>query len=160
MKHNPAKEQQIKHDFAWVERISWVLDNKFQLPGIPFRFGLDPLLNLIPFAGKLISFSTSFLLILIMWRHGVSRKAVLLMFINILIDAILGSIPLVGNVFDFFHKANQKNMKLLQEYYFEEKHQGKGNGIILAILGFLLAICVLIGYILWQLSTWIWGIIS
>ncbi|MBP3944157.1 DUF4112 domain-containing protein [Sphingobacteriaceae bacterium WQ 2009] len=160
MKNIQRNQAQLKQDFAWIERISWLLDNKFQLPGTSFRFGLDPLLNLIPFAGKAVSFVTSLVMILIMWRHGVSRKAILLMLINILIDAITGAIPLFGNIFDFFHKANQKNMVLLREYYFEERHQGKGNGILLAMAISLLLLCAAMIYLLWMISSWIWGFIT
>jgi len=153
------KSLQLNKDFAWVERIAWLLDNKYQIKGLPFRFGLDPLLNFIPFLGKLLTFLTSLVLVLLMWRNGVSPKAVMLMLINILIDAIFGSIPLFGSVFDFFHKANAKNIKLLREYYFEGKHQGKGYGIIGIVLGILLLFCAVVLWLLWAAGTWLYGLI-
>ncbi len=154
-----SKEDKKKKEFVWIERISWALDNKFKIPGIPFRFGLDPLLNFIPFIGKLFSFGISALMVIVMYRNGVSRRTVILMMINLLIDVVLGSIPLFGYAFDFFHKANQKNIALLRAHYFENKHQGKGNDLIALILFILIAITILICYLLWQLSVWLWGLL-
>jgi len=111
--HFPNEENRRK-DFLWLDRISSLLDNKFNLWG--FRFGLDPLLNLIPYGGQLISFGTSLLLVIIMLRHGAGSKVVVKMLLNVFLDAIVGTIPLVGYAFDFFFKANRKNVKLLREH--------------------------------------------
>ncbi|SUJ15317.1 Uncharacterised protein [Sphingobacterium spiritivorum] len=151
------KELRLKQDFAWVERVSWILDNKFKIGGV--RFGLDPLLNLIPFAGNLVTFSTSLMLVMVMWRNGVSSKAVVKMLINILIDAILGAIPFLGNIFDFFKKSNQRNVEILREHYYEGKHQGSGVWLVAAVLGILLLICGIMIFILWKLTEWIYQLI-
>lgn len=76
-----------KKDFIWVERVSYLLDNKFNIGG--FRFGLDPLLNLIPYAGQIISFATSILLVLIMLRNGAGSKVAVKMLLNVIYDAFL-----------------------------------------------------------------------
>lgn len=147
-----------KKDFVWVERISYLLDNKFKIGG--FRFGLDPLLNLIPYAGQLISFGTSIILVLVMLRNGVGSKVAVKMLLNIMYDAFFGSIPFFGQIFDFFNKANQKNINLLREHYFENKHQGSAKALLLTILIILLLSCVLLFYIMWILTSWLIHTIS
>lgn len=130
------------------------MDDKFRVPGTRFRFGLDPLINLVPFLGDIIGFSVSFVLVYVMWRNGASRKLVMLMLINILVDLTIGAIPAIGNVFDFFFKANKKNIILLREFYYEGKHQGKGNDILAAVLVGFLVLTALFLYILWKGFVW------
>ncbi len=145
----------LRKDLAWVERVAWLMDDKFRIKNTRFRFGLDPLINLIPFLGDILGFSVSFLLVFVMWRHGASRKLVMLMLINVIIDLTIGAIPIIGNIFDFFFKANQKNILLLHAYYYEGKHHGKGNDILAVILGIFLLLAFLLLYLLWKGFLWI-----
>ncbi|MXV14370.1 DUF4112 domain-containing protein [Hufsiella ginkgonis] len=119
----------------WVERVSFLLDEQFRIPGTSFRFGLDPVMNLVPFIGDLPGFLLSAALVLTMAKNGASSKLVVLMAINIVLDATVGAIPVIGQIFDFFYKANTRNMRLLREHYLEGKHSGSGkNTLLLAIL--------------------------
>ncbi len=144
----------LRGDLVWVERIAWLMDDKFRLKGTRFRFGLDPLINLIPFLGDIVGFSVSFALVVVMWRNGASRKLVMLMLINVIVDMTIGAIPIIGNVFDFFFKANHKNILLLHAYYYEGKHQGKGNDILALIIGIFLFLTFLLLYLLWKGFIW------
>lgn len=139
----------------WVEHMVHLLDNQFRLPGTNFRFGLDPILGLLPVAGDLASFAMSAALVMTMARHGASGKLVALMLVNIALDALIGSIPLVGNIFDFAFKANERNVRLLQRYYDEGKYQGSGKGVFIGVLLALLVLSVLLLCALWQLGDWI-----
>jgi hypothetical protein len=120
-------------DMAVVERFARLLDSRFIIPGTNIRFGIDPILSLFPVLGDLITFLISGILIYIMHNHGASRKVVIKMIMNSTLDAIIGAIPLVGTVFDVFYRSNDRNVKLLREHYFEGKHQGSGNGLLLII---------------------------
>jgi len=135
----------------WAERIASVMDDKFRLPGTNFRFGFDPILNLIPFAGDVSGFMVSAALLYVIAKNGgVSRKVLILMAVNICIDALLGGIPLLGQVTDFYFKANTRNIKLLKEHYQEGKHQGNGKGVnalILVILLIFLGSTIYVSYI-------------
>jgi hypothetical protein len=134
-----------KPDLKWVEEVSRLMDAKFTFPGTKFKFGLDPLIGLIPGLGDISSFAISGILIFTMAKYGVSRKILILMSLNIIADAILGSIPLLGNIFDFFYKANTRNINLLRKHYVEGKYHGSGTGILVAIgLVLLLAFALLI----------------
>jgi NAD/NADP transhydrogenase beta subunit len=146
------KKKRIDQDFGWINRISWLMDNQFKIGG--FRFGLDPILNFIPLGGAIAGFATSLVLVIAMWRNGASPKLVIRMLLNISLDALLGSIPFLGNVFDFFSKANEKNIKLLKEHYYEGRHTGSGIGIILSILLLVLILVGATGYLIWLFFSW------
>lgn len=148
-------ELKLTGRLRWVERISYLLDEKFRLPGTNFRFGLDPILNLIPVAGDLSGFLISAALVFTMARYGVSRKVVILMTLNILLDAIVGGIPLLGQLFDFYYKANSKNIRLLKEHYEEGKHKGSGTGVLLIIALVFIAFIALLIWIGIRLIHWL-----
>lgn len=144
------KQVQLAGQLKWVERISSVMDDKFRLPGTNFRFGLDPILNFIPFAGDASGFVVSAVLLYIMAKNGVSRKVLILMALNICVDTAIGAIPIVGQISDFYIKANTRNIKLLKEHYQEGRHQGSGKGIIvilLVILGLFMAGVLYLSYL-------------
>lgn len=122
----------------WVERIAHLMDSQFRLPGTRFRFGLDPLLGLLPVVGDLSTTAVSVVLLLTMLRHGASGAVVARMALNILIDTIVGGIPILGNVFDFAYKSNERNVALLRRHYAAGRHAGSGRGlVVLLLLGFL-----------------------
>lgn len=156
-KYPALKEDKRRKDFAWVERISVLLDNKYNIGG--FRFGLDPLLNLIPYAGQVVSFAMSLMLVMVMLRNGAGTKVVVKMLLNVIYDAVLGAIPFFGHVFDFFNKANAKNVKLLREHYFEDKHQGSATGILITVVVILLLLCVVTFYVIWLIAAWSWQLL-
>lgn len=139
----------------FVRKLSYLMDEQFRFPGTKFRFGLDPLFNLIPFAGDLTGFLISSGLVLAMASKGLTSKIVVLMCINIVLDTAFGAIPVVGQVWDFFFKSNTRNMKLMEQYYLEGKHQGSGkNTIIVAFIAlFLVFILLLLG--IWFLIAWL-----
>lgn len=141
----------------WVERVSNLMDNQFRLPGTSFRFGLDPIINFVPLLGDLSGFLISATLVLSMARHGVSGKVVILMVLNILLDAAIGTIPLIGWIFDFSFKANTRNINLLRKHYTEGKYQGSGKGIIMIIVLVLIVFLGVFCYLLWLFFKWLAG---
>lgn len=139
----------------WVSRLSFLMDEQFRIPGTKYRFGLDPLLNLIPFAGDIVGFAVSGGLVLAMASKGLTSKIVVLMCINVLLDTTIGAIPGVGQVWDFFFKSNTRNMRLMEEYYEQGKHQGSGKSTIVLALVILFLIFVVLVSILWVLTAWV-----
>lgn len=107
---NTAATQHLR----FARSLAHLLDSKFSIFG--FRFGLDPVLDIIPGIGTLIPTLLSGYLIWIGIQLEVPSKVLTQMIINVIVDGILGSIPLVGLVADAFFKANEKNLKLLEEY--------------------------------------------
>lgn len=153
-----SKDYSDKPELKWVENISRIMDSKFTIPGTKFKFGVDPLIGFIPGLGDAASFAVSGILVYTMAKYGVSRKVVILMMLNIMADAILGAIPLIGNIFDFFYKANSKNIRLLKEHYMEGKHEGSGTGILIFIVIIFLVILIGIVYGLYKLFEFLFGL--
>lgn len=150
-----SKQVVLSGQLKWVERVSSIMDDKFRIPGTSFRFGLDPILNLIPIAGDVSGFVVSAALLYVMAKNGVSRKVLILMTINISIDAAVGAIPLLGQISDFYIKANTRNIKLLKEHYREGKHAGSGNGIIAILLILLLIVMSVVLYLSYLALHWL-----
>lgn len=150
-----SKQVVLSGQLKWVERIASIMDDKFKVPGTNFRFGLDPILNLIPFAGDVSGFVVSAALLYVMAKNGVSRKVLVLMAINIAVDAAVGAIPILGQISDFYIKANTRNIKLLKEHYREGKHAGSGNGIIVIILIILFVVLVAVLYLSYLALQWL-----
>ncbi|WBO86395.1 DUF4112 domain-containing protein [Hymenobacter yonginensis] len=130
----------------WVERVSRLLDSQFSVPGTGWRFGLDPLMSFIPIIGGIPSLAVSGVLILTMMRHGASGNVVVRMVLNVLLDTLVGAIPVLGTIFDFAYKANDRNVRLLRAHYQEGKYQGSGKGLIALII---IILVVFGGLVLW-----------
>lgn len=134
-----------------MDYIARLMDNKFVIPGTNFRFGLDGLLGLIPGIGDLSTFAVSGYVVLLMARNGASGYVLARMILNIVIDAGLGAIPVIGDLFDFVHKANTKNMRLMQQYYVEGRYRGSAWKVILPVMIVLLLVLAGIIWLIYRL---------
>jgi len=85
-------------EFKYLQKYSNVLDSRIRIPGTDFRFGWDPILGFVPVVGDTISLGFSILLIYYFFKHGGTRKMALKMSGNVLLDATVGSIPILGTV--------------------------------------------------------------
>lgn len=102
-------------DRAAVERmrvVAFVLDEGIRVPGTDFRFGIDPVLGVLPGAGDVFSGGLSLYIVVESARLGVSYATLLKMIANISLDVAVGTIPVVGDAFDFVWKANKRNFEL------------------------------------------------
>lgn len=141
-------------EFPWIRKLVYLMDEQFRLPGTNFRFGLDPLINLFPFAGDISGFLISGGLVMAMVRRGIGSKIVVLMCINIFLDAVIGGIPLIGQVFDFFFKANSRNLRLMKAHYLEGKYQGSGRNTLILALIILTTMFAGLLWALWAMLSW------
>jgi hypothetical protein len=113
----PKELQDLQKYVRWMDTV-------FHIPGTKITFGIDPLLNLIPYGGTAVSYAISVYLLYAMHKNGASSKVMGKMIANVTFDALAGMIPVLGTVFDFYYKANQRNMILAVEHFEENKHQG------------------------------------
>jgi len=102
-----------------LEALGSLLDSRFRLPG-GFRFGLDPLIGLVPGVGDAASAIISLYIVLEAYRLGASRGTLARMMLNIGLDLGVGIIPIIGDVADFAFKSNRRNLDLLR------RHLGRG----------------------------------
>lgn len=98
-----------------IKKLSWLLDKSIRLPG-GYRIGLDGLIGLIPGVGDVVSGVISGWIIWQARRAGVPRSVMMKMIFNTLLDTLLGSIPIIGDLFDFAFQANSRNIKLLEKH--------------------------------------------
>jgi hypothetical protein len=101
-------------DDETLSMLASLLDDLFKIPGTAIRFGIDPLIGLIPGFGDLLTSAASFLIILSAWQRQLPRVTVARMVANVAIDTAVGAIPLLGDAFDVAWKSNRKNLSLLQ----------------------------------------------
>jgi len=104
----------MKEEVASALRLARILDTQFKIG--PIRFGLDPILGLVPGAGDIIPTILSGYILWTALKIGAPATLVTRMAINLGIDYIVGLVPLVGDIFDLAFKASSKNAKLLEEF--------------------------------------------
>jgi hypothetical protein len=96
--------------------IALLMDNAFRIPGTNFRFGLDPLIGLFPGFGDTIAGVISAVVIAQSARLGLPRIVMARMALNILINAVVGAVPVAGDAFSFWFKSNARNYALLTKH--------------------------------------------
>lgn len=109
----------LETDRATLERIEWLaylLDDRFRIPGTPWRIGLDGLLGLIPGIGDLAGTAIAAYVVAEAQRLGLPRRTLARMLGNLGIDFLLGLIPGLGDVLDVAWKANRRNVRLLHQH--------------------------------------------
>jgi uncharacterized protein DUF4112 len=100
-------------DLQALERLARLLDEAVPIPGTRQRVGLDPLLGLVPGVGDVVSAVLSLAIVHGALRHRVPARVVWRMVWNLLLDTAVGSVPVAGDVFDAFFRANRMNADLL-----------------------------------------------
>jgi Domain of unknown function (DUF4112) len=99
-----------------LRRISDLWDRALGIPGTPWRVGLESLIGLLPFGGDFIGLILSGYIVFRAVEFGLPRTLLLRMLFNILLDALVGSVPILGDLFDTTWKANTKNVNLLEAH--------------------------------------------
>jgi hypothetical protein len=121
MSQPPIQLSQVDADSkaATLKRLrlfSRLLDRAIPIPGTNIGIGLDPILGLLPAGGDFLGVVLSAYIILEAARLGASQSVLSKMVLNIAIDALLGVIPILGDIFDIAWTANQRNMTLLEQH--------------------------------------------
>ena len=98
-----------------LDQISRWMDGLFRIPGVGWRFGLDAIVGLIPGIGDTATTLVSFYILAAAVRYRVPKITLLRMGLNIGIDYLFGSVPIIGDIFDAFWKSNQMNVELLRK---------------------------------------------
>ncbi len=146
---NNPKNQNLNQDsteaiLKRLRTLTYLLDNAIPIPGTPYRIGLDPLLGLIPGGGDIAGAALSAYIIISSAKFGLPRESLLRMVLNILLEFVVGTVPVLGDLFDVAWKANVKNMELL-DTHIKSPQMGKKaeqwfvfllvGGLMLAVVG-------------------------
>lgn len=159
---HPEQRRSSEQD---VELLARLMDSAFEIPGVGVRFGLDSIIGLFPGIGDIITSFASIYILKVAAGCRVPRVVLLHMTSNLAIDYIVGSLPVVGDLFDVYWKANLKNVKLLQRHLEAtpavSRHGSPGDwlfvgGLIAGLIALLVG-CTTIAYFL---VTSMWRILA
>lgn len=145
------------------KKVAWLLDECIRVPGTNFRFGLDPIIGLIPGGGETVATIIGATVLGEAGRKGIPFSTLIRMGGNMLFNATLGAIPGVGDLFSVWFKSNSRNYKMLKEWQESEDGSEARGGWwpILLIVG-ILAIVLVINVLVWifvygAIYTWLKG---
>jgi hypothetical protein len=140
----------------WAEQLARILDDGFRVPGTELRFGLDPIIGLLaPGVGDVVAGLCNIALIVLAVREGVPLPIVVRMLVNVLIDVLVGTVPIAGDAFDFVWKATRKNLDLIDAH-----RSGKPPGVadyvlLVAVIGVILGAPVLPVMVVIAIAVWL-----
>jgi hypothetical protein len=100
-----------------ARKLATLLDSAITIPVINKKIGLDPILGLLPVSGDVIAALMGLYIVYVSWEIGLPTHITTRMLTYLLIDIVLGLLPVVGDMADFFFKSNKLNIKLLEEGY-------------------------------------------
>jgi len=145
----PARSVQSRA-LAEVETLAWLLDNSIPVPGTGGRrFGIDAVIGFVPVVGDLVSGGIG---LFVVWRGarlGLPRVVVARMLANSAIDLAVGSIPIAGDAFDLWFKANTRNLGLMRRHLEQPDLSTRNEWLVL--LGLIGAVALILGFIGWLL---------
>jgi hypothetical protein len=99
--------------FRDLDRMATLLDSRYRVPYTRVRFGWDPIVGLVPIVGDLAAAAVSLHLVRRAHILGADRGLTSRMVLNVLVDTLLGAVPIIGTIFDIYFRANERNLKLL-----------------------------------------------
>lgn len=108
-------EEEPSKQMKRLDRLAWLLDESIRLPG-GYRIGLDSLVGLIPGIGDGVGAITSSYVLIEGYRAGAPRSVMARMVVNVLVEALVGVVPVLGDLFDMAWKSNSRNVALLQRH--------------------------------------------
>jgi hypothetical protein len=117
-----------------LDLLAHILDDWFRVPGTSIRFGLDGIIGLVPGLGDIIGGLASTLIVIAAWVRGVPYITLLRMVVNIGIEVVLGTIPLLGDAFDIAWKANRRNYALIVRHLEQSRRQTWRDWVFLMLI--------------------------
>jgi hypothetical protein len=138
-----------------LKKLSVLMDSKFEGP-MGFRFGWDGIIGLVPVLGDFISIAVSLYIVFESAMLGCTPAVLLRMGLNLIIETIVEMIPVLGNIFDFVWKANNKNIQLLETHLVNAKGATLQARLVLGLIAFTL-LAIFIGSV--ALTIYIFGLI-
>jgi hypothetical protein len=136
------KRASLEPLFKWL---ALIMDDFLRVPGTRFRFGLDPIIGLLPGIGDTASAIVSALALIHAARSGLPKILLARMATNILINEIVGIVPGIGDAFSFWFKSNVRNYELLKRYSAMPDRSKRSDWIFVAAILALLFVIVCVG---------------
>ena len=127
-----------------LDNVAWLLDNSIKIPGTSWRIGLDGFLGLVPGIGDLSSGILSTYILYQAVKIKVPRGIIARMGLNVLLESVIGVIPIFWDLFDFAFKANQRNVDLMRKYVLNPRDTTRQSNLTLIAL--LIFFFVVLGF--------------
>ena len=102
-----------------LDALSRLLDIAFAVPGTKVRFGVEAILRLVPGIGDAAASALSCWVLYEAYRLGVPKALMARMVANVVIEGVVGAVPVAGDLFDVGWRANRRNVSLLREHFQE-----------------------------------------
>ncbi len=136
----PHEAQLLK--LARLRTVSDLWDRAFGIPGTKWRVGLESLVGLLPVGGDVVGLGISIYILWQVVQFNLPKTILLRMVFNIAIDALVGAVPILGDLFDMTWKANTKNVSLLEAHLQEptQSHSADKRFLWLLFGGLLVAL--------------------
>lgn len=125
---------------ADLERVARTMDEAFVVPGTRYRIGWDGVLGLVPGIGDLLAALPALWIIKRGLDLGVSRIVLVRMAGNVLLESLIGTVPVLGDLFDFVWKANRRNVRLIQRYATEPAGTARRSTAVVGVASVLLVL--------------------
>jgi hypothetical protein len=109
-------QEEWRARLARLRHLAWLIDGVFVLPGTRFRFGLNSMIGLLPVGGDAVMACISIYIIFEAARLGVPGPLLARMAANVAIEVVVGSVPVLGDLFDMALKANLRNIALIEQH--------------------------------------------
>jgi|SRR6185312_10590571 hypothetical protein len=132
---DPARVERLR-------RLAVLLDDSIPIPGTRFRIGVESIIGLIPGAGDLAGGAFSLYILLQAARMGVPRPLLVRMGTNLVIDVVVGAVPILGDLFDAGFKANLRNLALLERHADRPVASTRSSRRFVALLALLVGCCI------------------
>jgi Domain of unknown function (DUF4112) len=143
-----------------LRQLARVLDKAVVIPGTQVGIGLDPILGLIPGGGDFLGVMFSSYIVLEAARLGAPQPTLGRMVFNIIIDGLVGAVPIIGDFFDFAWTANTNNIKLLEEYLKFPSQKSSADGwFVFGVLAVLLLTAIVLVALPVILLRLVWGML-
>ncbi|QND60473.1 DUF4112 domain-containing protein [Mesorhizobium huakuii] len=110
------RDPEAEKAIAELDLLAALLDSRWRIPGTSVRYGLDALVGLVPVLGDVATGLVSAYIVLRARNCGAGNGLVGRMLGNVLLDTVVGSVPVLGSIFDVYFKANNRNIRLLRRH--------------------------------------------
>ena len=141
-----------------LDRLAWILDSSLKVPGTQWRVGLDGLIGLIPGIGDVTAGAVSSYILLQAVKMGVPSMVIARMALNIVLESVVGAIPVLGDIFDFMFKANQRNVNLMRDYVTNPSPVKRRS--TLTVVSVIAGIVALLVFIFWAVFSLLGALIA
>lgn len=137
-------QRRLEPLFKWL---ALIMDGLFRAPGTKFRFGINPLIDFVPLVGDLTAGFVSFSILVYAVSRGLPKILLARMGLNLLINELVGIIPVVGSAFAIWFRPNKRNYDLLQRHIHLPNRSGKADWVFVSVILVLVCVAGLAGLI-------------